>query len=161
MHSILPHMNVTILLRYAWYVNKVLWHHFKTLIFLLSQFKVRVKKAFNTDIIFPVVITTVPPNTEPSADPVLREQIFIALANYLASRAAAVAIVLSASFVVMAVILCNFWAAMLIVSTIIWYIWLSSWKFILQKNLVKVGMFSILPLWNYFPNQVCLVEMCG
>lgn len=49
----------------------------------------RVKKAFNTDIIFPVVITTVPPNTEPSADPVLREQIFIALANYLASRAAA------------------------------------------------------------------------
>lgn len=49
----------------------------------------RVKKAFNTDLIFPVVITTVPPNTEPSADPFLREQIFIALANYLASRAAA------------------------------------------------------------------------
>ena len=48
----------------------------------------RVKKAFNTDIIFPVVITT-PPNTEPSADPFLREQIFIAIANYLASRAAA------------------------------------------------------------------------
>lgn len=53
------------------------------------KFKVRVKKAFNTDIIFPVVITTVPPSTEPSANPVLREQIFIALANYLASRAAA------------------------------------------------------------------------
>ena len=49
----------------------------------------RLKKAFNTDIIFPVVITTVLPNTEPSADPFLREQIFIALANYLASRAAA------------------------------------------------------------------------
>ena len=49
----------------------------------------RVKKAFNTDIILPVVTTTVPPNTEPSADPVLREQIFIALANYLASCAAA------------------------------------------------------------------------
>ena len=49
----------------------------------------RLKKAFNTDIIFPVVITTVPPNTEPSADPFLREQIFIAIANYLASRVAA------------------------------------------------------------------------
>ena len=49
----------------------------------------RLKKAFNTDIIFPVVITTVPPNTEPSSDPFLREQIFIAIANYLASRAAA------------------------------------------------------------------------
>ena len=34
------------------------------------------------------MITTVPPNTEPFADPFLREQIFIALANYLASRAA-------------------------------------------------------------------------
>ena len=48
----------------------------------------RLKKAFNTDLIFPVVITKVPPNTEPSSDPFLREQIFIALANYLASRAA-------------------------------------------------------------------------
>ena len=35
------------------------------------------------------MITTVPPNTEPSADPFLREQIFTAIANYLASRAAA------------------------------------------------------------------------
>ena len=34
----------------------------------------------------------------------------------------AVAIVLSASFVVMAVILCNFWAAMLIVSTLAHYL---------------------------------------
>ena len=49
----------------------------------------RVNKAFNTDIIFPVVITTVPPNTEPHADPFLREQIFIAISNYLASRSAA------------------------------------------------------------------------
>ena len=49
----------------------------------------RLKKAFNTDIIFPVVITAVPPNTEPTADPFLREQIFMAIANYLASRAAA------------------------------------------------------------------------
>ena len=53
------------------------------------QFKVRVKKAFNTEIIFPIVITTVPPSAEPSVDPVLREHIYIALANYLASRAAA------------------------------------------------------------------------
>ena len=45
----------------------------------------RVKKAFNTDIIFPVVITTVPLTPSPP----LREQNFIALANYLASRAAA------------------------------------------------------------------------
>ena len=49
----------------------------------------RVNKAFNTDIIFPVVITTVPPNTEPHADQFLREQIFIAISNYLASRSAA------------------------------------------------------------------------
>lgn len=47
------------------------------------------KKAFNTEIIFPIVITTVPPGAEPSVDPVLREHIYIALANYLASRAAA------------------------------------------------------------------------
>lgn len=53
------------------------------------RFKVRVKKAFNTEIIFPIVITTVPPGAEPSVDPVLREHIYIALANYLASRAAA------------------------------------------------------------------------
>lgn len=53
------------------------------------RFKVRVKKAFNTEIIFPIVITTVPPSAEPSVDPVLREHIYIALANYLASRAAA------------------------------------------------------------------------
>lgn len=46
-------------------------------------------KAFNTDITFPVVITTVPPNAQPSIDPVLSQQIYRALANYLASRVAA------------------------------------------------------------------------
>ena len=49
----------------------------------------RVKKAFNTDVVFPVVITTVPPSAEPSIDPALSQQIFRALANYVASRAAA------------------------------------------------------------------------
>ena len=49
----------------------------------------RVAKAFNTDIIFPVVITTVPPSAQPSIDPVLSQQIYRALANYLASRVAA------------------------------------------------------------------------
>ena len=46
-------------------------------------------KAFNTDITFPVVITTVPPSAQPSIDPVLSHQIYRALANYLASRVAA------------------------------------------------------------------------
>lgn len=49
----------------------------------------RVAKAFNTDITFPVVITTVPPSAQPSIDPVLSHQIYGALANYLASRIAA------------------------------------------------------------------------
>lgn len=49
----------------------------------------RVAKAFNTDITFPVVITTVPPSAQPSIDPVLSHQIYRALANYLASRVAA------------------------------------------------------------------------
>ena len=49
----------------------------------------RVAKAFNTDITFPVVITTVPPSAQPSIDPVLSQQIYRALANYLASRVAA------------------------------------------------------------------------
>ena len=46
-------------------------------------------KAFNTDITFPVVITTVPPSAQPSIDPVLSHHIYRALANYLASRVAA------------------------------------------------------------------------
>ena len=49
----------------------------------------RVAKAFNTDITFPVIITTVPPSAQPSIDPVLSQQIYRALANYLASRVAA------------------------------------------------------------------------
>lgn len=49
----------------------------------------RVAKAFNTDIKFPVVITTVPPSAQPSIDPVLSQQIYRALANYLSSRVAA------------------------------------------------------------------------
>ncbi len=49
----------------------------------------RVAKAFNTDIKFPVVITTVPPSSQPSIDPVLSQQIYRALANYLSSRVAA------------------------------------------------------------------------
>lgn len=53
------------------------------------RFIVRVKKGFNTDVVFPVVITTVPPSAEPSIDPALSQQIFRALANYVASRAAA------------------------------------------------------------------------
>lgn len=53
------------------------------------RFIVRVAKAFNTDITFPVVITTVPPSAQPSIDPVLSHQIYRALANYLASRIAA------------------------------------------------------------------------
>ncbi|KAL9979587.1 hypothetical protein ACROYT_G017268 [Oculina patagonica] len=53
------------------------------------RFIVRVAKAFNTDIKFPVVITTVPPSSQPSIDPVLSQQIYRALANYLSSRVAA------------------------------------------------------------------------
>ena len=49
----------------------------------------RVAKAFNTDITFPVVITTVPPSAQASIDPVLSQRIYSALANYLASRVAA------------------------------------------------------------------------
>ncbi len=50
------------------------------------QFIVRVEKAFDTNITFPVVITTVPPS---SVDPALSQDIYRALANYLTSRAAA------------------------------------------------------------------------
>ena len=49
----------------------------------------RVAKAFNTDITFPVVITSEPPCPQPSIDPVLSQQIYRALANYLVSRASA------------------------------------------------------------------------
>ena len=49
----------------------------------------RVARAFNTDIDFPVIITTVPPCAQPSIDPVLSQQIFRALANYLVSRVSA------------------------------------------------------------------------
>ena len=45
----------------------------------------RVARAFNTDIDFPVIITTVPP----CAHPVLGQQIYRALANYLVSRVSA------------------------------------------------------------------------
>ncbi|XP_078363601.1 arrestin domain-containing protein 4-like isoform X2 [Oculina patagonica] len=50
------------------------------------RFIVRVVKAFDTNITFPVVITTVPPS---SVDPALSQEIYKALANYLVSRAAA------------------------------------------------------------------------
>lgn len=53
------------------------------------RFIVRVAKAFNTDITFPVVITSEPPCPQPSIDPVLSQQIYRALANYLVSRASA------------------------------------------------------------------------
>ena len=49
----------------------------------------RVARAFNTDIDFPVIITTVPPCAQPSIDPVLSQQIYRALANYLVSRVSA------------------------------------------------------------------------
>ena len=49
----------------------------------------RVARAFNTDIDFPVIITTVAPSAQPSLDPVLSQQIYRALANYLVSRASA------------------------------------------------------------------------
>ena len=55
----------------------------------MFQFVVRVARAFNTDIDFPVVITTVPPSTQLSLDPVLSQQIYRALANYLVSRVSA------------------------------------------------------------------------
>ena len=45
-----------------------------------------VARAFNTDIDFPVIITTVPPCAQPSIDPVLSQQIYRALTNYLVSR---------------------------------------------------------------------------
>lgn len=53
------------------------------------QFIVRVAKAFNTEIKFPVVITTVPPSAQSSIDPILSQQIYAALASYLSSRVAA------------------------------------------------------------------------
>ena len=49
----------------------------------------RVARAFNTDIDFPVIITTVPPCAQPSIDPVLSQQIYGALTNYLVSRVSA------------------------------------------------------------------------
>ena len=49
----------------------------------------RVARAFNTDIDFPVITTTVPPSAQPSIDPVLSQQIYRALANYLVSRVSA------------------------------------------------------------------------
>ena len=48
-----------------------------------------VARAFNTDIDFPVIITTVPPCAQPSIDPVLSQQIYRALASYLVSRVSA------------------------------------------------------------------------
>lgn len=53
------------------------------------RFKVRVARAFNTEIEFPVIITTVPPSAQPSIEQVLSHQIYSALANYLASRVSA------------------------------------------------------------------------
>lgn len=55
----------------------------------------------------------------PSGIPFIFWEQYIWLGKHLMT---AVAIVLSASFVVMAVILCNFWAAMLIVSTLAHYL---------------------------------------
>ena len=49
----------------------------------------RVARAFNTEIEFPVIITTVPPSAQPSIEQVLSHQIYSALANYLASRVSA------------------------------------------------------------------------
>lgn len=49
----------------------------------------RVARAFNTDIEFPVIITTVPPSAQPSIEQVLSHQIYSALANFLASRVSA------------------------------------------------------------------------
>ena len=49
----------------------------------------RIARAFNTEIEFPVIITTVPPSAQPSIEQVLSHQIYSALANYLASRVSA------------------------------------------------------------------------
>ena len=49
----------------------------------------RVARAFNTEIEFPVIITTVPPSAQPSIEQVLSHQTYSALANYLASRVSA------------------------------------------------------------------------
>lgn len=53
------------------------------------RFIVRVARAFNTDIVFPVTITTTPPCVQSTLDPVLSQQIYRALANYLVSRVSA------------------------------------------------------------------------
>lgn len=49
----------------------------------------RVAKAFNSDITFPVVMTSEPPCVRPSIDPVLSQHIYRALADYLVARASA------------------------------------------------------------------------
>ena len=49
----------------------------------------RVARAFNTDIDFPVIITRVQPFAQPSIVPALSQQIYRALANYLVSRVSA------------------------------------------------------------------------
>lgn len=53
------------------------------------QFIVRVAKAFNSVITFPVVMTSEPPCVRPSIDPVLSQHIYRALADYLVARASA------------------------------------------------------------------------
>lgn len=53
------------------------------------RFIVRVAKAFNSDITFPVVMTSEPPCVRPSIDPVLSQHIYRALADYLVARASA------------------------------------------------------------------------
>ena len=49
----------------------------------------RVARALNSEIRFPVVITTVPPTSTTTPDTVVSQQIYTALANFLASRISA------------------------------------------------------------------------